>query len=104
MDERATIIDIAREYKELVNNTLPIKIDKCWLYGSFAKGTPSKHSDIDIAMEIENIEDDLYWAILPLLWKLSYKVDNRIEPTLIVRDTDYAGFLDEIKKTGVEID
>jgi len=103
MDERTLIIDIVKKYKELVNNTLSVKIDRCWLYGSFAKGTQDKYSDIDIAIEVEHIEDDLYWLILPLLWKLSYKIDNRIEPKLIVRDTDYAGFLDEIKNTGIEI-
>jgi hypothetical protein len=31
-------------------------------------------------------------------------VDDRIEPVLIARDTDYAGFLDEIQRTGIQID
>jgi hypothetical protein len=30
-------------------------------------------------------------------------VDDRIEPVLVAHDTDYAGFLDEIQQTGVEI-
>ena len=39
----------------------------------------------------------------PLLWKLPRQVDDRIEPFLIARDTDYAGFIKEIKQTGIEI-
>ena len=103
MDKRTHIIDKAKQYKDMVNSILPIKIDKCWLYGSYAKGTSSKHSDIDIAVEVKHIEDDVYWEILPLLWKLSYQVDDRIEPVLIARDTDYTGFLDEVQRTGILI-
>ena len=54
----------------------------------------------------------IYWVELsdydflhtePLLWKLTGQIDDRIEPVLIARDTDYAGFLSEIEKTGIEI-
>jgi hypothetical protein len=36
-------------------------------------------------------------------WKLKRQVDMRIEPHVIARDADYAGFIDEIKRTGIEI-
>jgi len=97
------IIDKAKEYKDLVNSTLPVFIDQYWLYGSYAKGKPSEHSDIDIAMVVDHIDDDTYWESLPLLWKLTYQVDDRIDPVLIARDTDYAGFLNEIERTGIPI-
>jgi len=103
MDKRTVIIDKAKEYKTLVNNTLSVIIDQYWLYGSYAKGKPNEHSDIDIAMIVNHIDDETYWKSLPLLWKLTYQVDDRIEPVLIARDTDYAGFLDEIKNTGILI-
>jgi predicted nucleotidyltransferase len=90
-----------KEYKMLVSSALQLNIDQYWLYGSYAKGTSNKHSDIDVAMVVNHIDDDIYWAILPLLWKLTYQVDDRIEPVLIARDTDYTGFLDEIQQTGV---
>jgi len=101
MDKRADIVNKAKKYKTLVDSVLPFQIEQYWLYGSFAKGTFGKHSDIDIAMIVNKIDDDIYWANLPLLWKLSYQVDDRIEPVLIARDTDYAGFLDEIQQTGI---
>ena len=103
MDKRTFIIDKAKEYKDLVNSTLRLTIDQCWLYGSYANGKPLEHSDIDIAMVVNHIDDDTYWESLPLLWKLTYQVDDRIEPVLIARDTDYAGFLDEIERTGIQI-
>jgi len=103
MDKRTLIIAKAKEYKNLVNSNLPMSIDQYWLYGSYVKGKPHEHSDIDIAMVVNHIDDETYWKSLPLLWKLTYQVDDRIEPVLIARDTDYAGFLDEIQHTGVEI-
>jgi hypothetical protein len=39
----------------------------------------------------------------PLLWRLKRQVDFRIEPHVIARDTDYAGMIDEIQKTGILI-
>ena len=103
MDKRTFIIDKAKEYKDLVNRNLPVSIDRYWLYGSYAKGKSHEHSDIDIAMVVNHIDDDTYWKSLPLLWKLTYQVDDLIELVLIARDTDYAGFLDEIEHTGIEI-
>jgi predicted nucleotidyltransferase len=103
MDERADIINKAKAYKELVIDSFPIKIDQCWLFGSYAKGTPRKYSDIDIAMVVNHIDDDDYWKATTLLWRLSNHIDDRIEPHVIARDTDYAGFLDEIQRTGVEV-
>ncbi|MCL2073219.1 MAG: nucleotidyltransferase domain-containing protein [Marinilabiliaceae bacterium] len=107
MDNRTNItdtIDTAQKYKTLVNSILPFNIEQYWLYGSYAKGNYNEHSDIDIAMIVNQIEDDIYWDILPLLWKLTYQVDGRIEPVLIAKDKDYAGFIDEIQKTGIFID
>ncbi len=103
MDKTTAIINKVKEYSMLVNSMLPFTIDQCWLYGSYAKGMPSEHSDIDVAMVVNHIDDDVYWDNLPLLWKLTYQVDDRIEPVLIARDTDYAGFLHEIQHTGIQI-
>ena len=104
MDKRETIINKVRIYRDLVKSSSSIKIDQCWLFGSYAKGMPCKHSDIDVALVVERIGDDYdFFDTEPLLWKLTRKVDDRIEPVLIARDTDYAGFLDEIQRTGIKI-
>jgi predicted nucleotidyltransferase len=102
MDKRNDIIDKVRTYKELVKNSFPMEIEKVYLFGSYAKGTPREHSDIDVAFVVSHFEGD-FFKVVPPLWKLKRLVDFRIEPHVIARDTDYAGFLDEIKRTGVEI-
>jgi len=39
----------------------------------------------------------------PILWRLKRKIDFRIEPHVIARDSDYAGMLNEIQQTGILI-
>ncbi|GHT67318.1 hypothetical protein FACS189452_04790 [Bacteroidia bacterium] len=104
MDKRTTIINKVRAYKDLVNTTFPVKIDQCYLFGSYAKGTPREHSDIDVAFVVKHLDENYnFLETEPILWKLTRQIDDRIEPVLIARDEDYAGFLDEIQRTGIEI-
>jgi predicted nucleotidyltransferase len=105
MDKREFIIEKVRAYKALVDATFPVKIDQCYLYGSYAKGTPRQYSDIDVALVVDRLGDDYdFLKTEPLLWKLTLQIDDRIEPILIARETDYAGFLDEIQRTGILIE
>jgi predicted nucleotidyltransferase len=99
-----TIIEKVRAYKHLVEVGFPVKIDHYYLFGSYAKGTAREHSDIDVALVVEHLGDDYsVWDTEPLLWKLGRQVDCRISPCVIARDTDYADFLKEIQRTGIEI-
>jgi len=102
MDQRDDIIDKVRAYKALVMQTFPMKVEKVYLFGSYAKGTAHKESDIDVAFVVNHFNGD-FSEVIPPIWKLTRQVDFRIEPHVIARDTDYAGFLDEIQRTGVEI-
>ena len=103
MDERTDIVKKVREYTDLVKHSdFPMQIEKVYLFGSFAKGNPHKDSDIDVAFVVNEWVGD-YFTVIPPIWLLTQKVDFRIEPHVIVPEEDYAGFLDEIKKTGVEI-
>ena len=104
MDKRETIVEKVRMYKNLVEKSFPVNIAQFWLFGSYAKGNSHKDSDIDVALVVEHLDDD--YDILetePILWKLCEKVDFRIEPHIIARDTDYAGLIDEIQNTGIKI-
>jgi predicted nucleotidyltransferase len=104
MDERESIIQKVKDYKQLVDTVFPVMIDSCWLYGSYARGTQKKHSDIDVAFVVDHLDDNYdFFQTEPLLWKLTRQIDDRIEPVLVARDTDYAGFIDEIEQTGIEI-
>ena len=103
MDKTEDIISTARKYAGLVKSSnLPISIDKAYLFGSFAKGTPHKDSDIDVAFVVSNWEGGYFETIVPI-WRLCEKVDVRIEPHIIDPKEDYAYFLREIERTGIEL-
>jgi predicted nucleotidyltransferase len=101
MDKREDIISKVRQYKQLVDSSNLLKdIEQVYLFGSFVKGTPNNYSDIDVAFVVKNIEGD-FFDIIPPIHRLTEKIDFRIEPHVVARDTDYAGFIDEIQRTGI---
>jgi len=103
MDERDDIIGKVRKYKQLViDSKFPMKVENVHLFGSYAKGLPRKDSDIDVALVVKHFKGN-FFKVIPPIWKLRQQVDFRIEPHVIARDTDYAGLLDEIQKTGILI-
>ena len=103
MDERDDIIGKVKKYKQLViDSSFPMKVENVYLFGSYAKGLPHKDSDIDVALVVKRFKGD-FFKVIPPIWKLRRQIDFRIEPHVIARDTDYAGFLDEIQKTGILI-
>ena len=103
MDKKEDIISIAKKYLELVRaSNFPMKINKVYLFGSYATDNPKKDSDIDIALVVDEWVGDYEETIVPI-WRLRKKVDFRIEPHIIVPNEDYADFLPEIQRTGIEI-
>jgi predicted nucleotidyltransferase len=99
MDKRE-VINIVKANRQLLEKHL--KFESIYLYGSFAIGTNKKDSDIDVAIVVDHVDGD-FFAVNPLLWKLRREIDDRIEPVLIEKEFDDAGFLNEIYKTGIEI-
>jgi len=84
--------------------TAGIKIWRMYFYGSYAKGSYTEHSDIDLAIfldtnEIDGFEEDAQ------LMKLRRKVDLRIEPHAFARtDFDESDpIVKEIIRTGQRI-
>jgi len=103
MDERNDIIEKVNQYQALVKQSnFPMPIDAVYLFGSHAKGTANKDSDIDVALVVNHFEGD-FFDVIPPIWLLREGVDFRIEPHVIARDTDYAGFLNEIQHTGIRV-
>jgi predicted nucleotidyltransferase len=99
MDKTEAIIKV-REFKRLIENHFDIS--QIFLFGSYALGTSREHSDIDVAVLVDSIKGD-YFETVPLLWKLGREVDTRIEPVLFEKGNDPSGFLEEVKRTGIEI-
>ncbi len=82
MDQKQAI-DIAKKYKDLLSEDLPLK--EVYLYGSYSKGDYTEDSDIDIAVVVDNLNDN-YFEDTPLLWKIRRKISSLIEPVLLVED------------------
>ncbi|MBD5334384.1 MAG: nucleotidyltransferase domain-containing protein [Bacteroides sp.] len=97
--DKEQAIKLAQRYKAVVAERLPLKA--LYLYGSFSKGTYTAESDIDIAVVLEQLNDD-YFEDTPLLWKLRRKISNLIEPVLLTEDQDNPLYSDIIK-TGILI-
>ena len=103
MDKREDIIEKVKDYQALVKqSSFPMPIEEVYLFGSHAKGTANKDSDIDVALVVHHFDGD-FFDVIPPIWLLREAVDFRIEPHVIARDTDYTGFLDEVHQTGVRI-
>lgn len=98
--DQTEAIDKVRRFKLLLSRHF--ELDAVYLFGSYSKGTNREDSDIDVAVVVEEITGD-FFATNPLLWKIRRQVDDRIEPILIEKKHDQSGFLDEIRRTGIEI-
>ena len=72
------------------------------MFGSYVKGNYTQDSDIDVAIVVNQLDDD-FFKTTPILWKLRRQIDIRIEPVLIENRNDFSGFLGEIQKYGIEV-
>jgi len=103
MNKRDDIIRKVGQFKQLViDSKFPMQIENVYLFGSYAKGTPREHSDIDVAFVVKRFKG-IFFKVIPPLWKLRRQIDLRIDPHVIARNTDYAGMIDEIERTGILI-
>jgi len=69
-------VNIAKKFL----SSLPAELDirKAYLFGSYAKGTQTEESDIDIAVVIGQMDD--FFEIQMELFRRRRKIDLRIEP------------------------
>ena len=88
------LLEAVRKYADIVRAHLPAKA--VVLYGSQVKGGSS---DIDVAVVVEGFSGD-YLDASSSLFALVRGIDTRIEPVLIDRTKDPAGFLESIMKEG----
>ena len=98
------IIDSVKKYRDVVK-TSGVSVDKIIIFGSQAKGTANKNSDIDVAVVskdfgIDDIEE------MQKLWKKTRFADTRIEPYPLSIDEFENGFspiISEIRKYGIVV-
>ncbi len=97
---QAEIREIAQRYKATLERTIhPVKLI---LFGSQARGNPGPGSDIDIAVVVDRVEGD-YLDFQAALWRAGRKVDDRIEPVLIIEGSDPSDFYQNIRSYGETI-
>ena len=101
--------NIDREIMKSINKYIEkiskyYKIETIILFGSYAKGTQNKDSDIDIAIissDFKDIFDDMADLI-----GYTWKIDTRIEPHPISKE-DYdkiaTPFIQEVINTGIKV-
>lgn len=97
--DKEQALKMARRYKEMVAEKLPLKA--VYLYGSYSKGTYTEDSDIDIAVVVDKLSDN-FFDDTPLLWKLRRKISTLIEPVLITPDESNPLYYD-ILRTGIPV-
>lgn len=98
------IISEVNEYRKILEaDNLPI--ENIYVFGSYAKGTPGKWSDIDVAVISPKFKD-AWDAITYLRNKIPYGKGWMIEPLGFspVDFTDkYSSLINEIKTYGVKV-
>ena len=81
------------------------KVEAIILFGSYAKGTENKDSDIDIAIVIDEFKDNIIDEEVEFM-KIRKGIDYRIEPH-IIRINDYKNlttpFIKEVVETGIKV-
>lgn len=89
------MLNIAREYAASVRKV--VDATAIFFYSSYAKGTATKDSNIDIAVVMDKIPDD-YLNTMTTLWWLTRSVNHDIEPVLLTVADDESGFLSTVQK------
>lgn len=97
------VIEILRAYINLLRAE-GITVEKAFLYGSYLTNSATSESDIDLMIVTENENDD---NLAGKIWKLTRKVNSKIEPFLIgtkrFNSNDNSPLVDLVKRTGIEI-
>lgn len=100
-----SILKSVKEYVSVLQKE--ISVQKVIIYGSYAKGTFNKDSDIDIVIVSKNFgknphEDNVYlWS---KLWKISEKrIEPRAYSTKDFQSTYMSPLLYEIHQHGIKI-
>ena len=94
------VLNLARRYAEAVRTVMSPRA--VFLYGSHARGTANKDSDIDIAVVVDDLSMD-YLKASANLWSLTEQISDEIEPVLLTPNDAKSGFLQTVERTGIAV-
>ena len=97
------IITRSRRYADEVKRHFPVK--KAVLFGSHAKGTATKDSDVDICFFLDGFDGAEYLAIMRKLMRLAYEYEEVFESVVYAIEDIHSSsrFVKEIIRTGVDV-
>jgi predicted nucleotidyltransferase len=103
MLDKATVREIAHKYSEEVKKVFnPLSVI---LFGSYVNGSPHEWSDIDVAVLVDNVDDNDWYNARILLQDIRWDKNNGkafidVEPHLLNPNYDPSGFVEHVIKTG----
>lgn len=102
-NSQAAIRKIIRAYLKVISDN-NIKIEKAYLFGSYARGTYREDSDIDIAIVSRDFSGDRF-ADRRRVVPLRRRIDRRLEPIPYLPEDfkENDPLVIEILKNGIEI-
>ena len=98
------IVSLVKKLKQYAQATYPSL--EAIVFGSQTKGTAKPYSDIDVCLVSPEFSADLYDRQKRHIRKISFGIDDRLEPHLMHPDeynNRYYTFAREVKKYGVTI-
>lgn len=105
MDRKETLSKVS-EYIRILNDS-GLLIDKAFLFGSAARNDWNEGSDIDVMLVSKRFDDSSDDLAYGLIWKLTRKVDRRIEPFAVglsrFDNDEVSPLLQIVKKEGIPI-
>ncbi len=102
-ENKRVVLKKIQEYADILREN-GINVWRLYLFGSYASGVASGHSDIDLAIFLNKADIDSFREDLKLM-RLRRKVDLRIEPHAFAR-SDFKQpdpFIKEIVNKGTRI-
>ena len=94
------VLKSAKEYVAAVRGMM--ETNSIVLYGSHVRGNATQDSDIDIAVIVDHIPGD-YLDTMSALWRLTNRIDDAIEPVLLMASDNQSGFLETVQRTGIAV-
>jgi len=105
MDRKETLSKVS-EYIRILNDS-GLLIDKAFLFGSAARNDWNEESDIDVMLVSKRFDDSSDDLAYGLIWKLTRRVDRRIEPFAVglsrFDNDEVSPLLQIVKKEGILI-
>jgi len=95
--DKTTIMSSVKRYATAVQKEL--RPDAIFLFGSYAKGTATEDSDIDIAVVVNDFTGN-HLETAAKLYNLTWDIDTRIEPILLDVAKARRSFVNEVMRTG----